>query len=152
MTDLPIDPTHSSTDTEPHQMTPKETFVALPEMSTVDPVQPPLSKNAQKRLKRKLEWEAKADERKAQRKQKRLLKKQQPSVQSQENGGSGQSQSGKRRRPAEIIDSGIGLLIDLDFDDKMIEKVGHIILIVFLFEHYCMLWNIYNNRKNLFFW
>jgi hypothetical protein len=85
----------------------------------------PLSKNAQKRLKRKQEWEAQSEHRKALKKQKKEFKKLQKreALERGERSVVGQGDKARKKMPTEIRMAGIGLLIDLDFVDKMNEKV-----------------------------
>lgn len=86
----------------------------------------PLSKNALKRLLRKEAWEASAPERREARKLKKAAKKEtrkalvsQGLLDSQDDGP-----GAKKRKLIESVSSGISLVIDLQFQDKMNDKVG----------------------------
>jgi tRNA (guanine9-N1)-methyltransferase len=85
----------------------------------------PLSKNAMKRLLRKEAWEASAPERREARKLKKAAKKEtRKTLISQglldiRDDGPG----AKKRKMIESVSSGISLIIDLQFQDKMNDKV-----------------------------
>ncbi|KAI8916325.1 tRNA m(1)G methyltransferase Trm10 [Gorgonomyces haynaldii] len=75
----------------------------------------PLSKNAQKRLKREEKWAANAQERKDKRKEKRKEQRQRH----QERKRQQPETVEKRLKPSEQVQSGIKVIIDMDFYDKM---------------------------------
>lgn len=95
---------------------PEET---APLAETIDPDGQPMSKNQQKKLRKKLEWEAKRDERKVKRKEKTIAKrerKQEKRNQLLENGDLTELPHSKKQKPVQIP---VTILIDCDFDDLM---------------------------------
>jgi tRNA (guanine9-N1)-methyltransferase len=81
-----------------------------------------LSKNAQKRLIKKIKWDANAEQRKQFLKAKRKAAKERRKARIAENGI---SESNKRQKAVEQVSSNISVTIDLDFADKMLPKEHH---------------------------
>ncbi|KAI9209012.1 guanine-1-methyltransferase-domain-containing protein [Polychytrium aggregatum] len=82
-----------------------------------DPALAGLSKNQRKKLLREQQWEATREERKQKRKElrKALIKRKREEIRSGE-------RAPKRRRPAEQLETDVGVIIDLDFQELMNPK------------------------------
>ncbi|EMD00184.1 hypothetical protein BAUCODRAFT_63556 [Baudoinia panamericana UAMH 10762] len=81
--------------------------------------QPPLSKNAQKRLRKKQEWEAKREDRKMIRKEKLIAKRERKREARQLNGESAPLPVTKKLKQQKPMQLPVTFLIDCDFDDLM---------------------------------
>ena len=87
-----------------------------------DPPEPTMSKNQQKKLRKKLEWESKRDERKVIRKQKLVAKRERKRAardQALETGELQNRPPSQLSRPQKAVLLPITILIDCDFDDLM---------------------------------
>lgn len=82
---------------------------------------PPLSKNQQKKLRRKAEWESKRDERKAIRKEKAVARKERKKAAKQEAEVNGEAAPAEPQRQLQshAVQLPVTIVIDCDFDDLM---------------------------------
>lgn len=81
-----------------------------------------LSKNQQKRLRRKEIWEAGREERKRKQKEKRKAKREADKLKRAEEGENAEPKKNAVIKPKDQINSGVSVIIDLGFNEYMLEK------------------------------
>jgi tRNA (guanine9-N1)-methyltransferase len=94
---------------------------AAPSVTTteVEKVDPPLSKNQQKKLRRKAEWEAKRDDRKALRKEKLNAKRERKREEKKQAEAEGKPLEPAKHFKPKAVQLPITFMLDCDFDDLM---------------------------------